>query len=157
MSDPRSRDFGEPLTCKPLMIRASSTHLSHTGSIVLANGTARLQIDITKSAGVDFDLLLSSELLGLTKPDPRAYRRATELLKLQPEECMMVAAHAYDLRAAKEIGMQTAYIQRWTEDPQEDMTKVKGENDIFIEFSGDQHTVSKAHGGLLKLAELLGA
>ena len=29
------------------------------------------------------------------------YRRAVELLKLQPEDCIMVASHAYDLRAAK--------------------------------------------------------
>jgi hypothetical protein len=36
-------------------------------SVVLANGTTRLQIDITKSAGVEFDMLLSSELLGMTK------------------------------------------------------------------------------------------
>ena len=70
-------------------------------SIVLANGTARLQIDITKSSGLDFDLLLSSELLGLTKPDPAIYHKAIELLGHKPEECLMVAAHAYDLEAAK--------------------------------------------------------
>ncbi|KAK6434652.1 hypothetical protein LTR95_009168, partial [Oleoguttula sp. CCFEE 5521] len=54
-------------------------------------------------------------------------------------------------------GMQTAYIERWTEDPQEDMGKVKGENDIFIEINGDQYTAPKAHGGLLKLVDSLGA
>jgi hypothetical protein len=58
-------------------------------SIVLANGTARLQIDVTKSAGLDFDMLLSSELLGLTKPDPAIYRKAIELLGHKPEECLM--------------------------------------------------------------------
>lgn len=35
--------------------------------VVLANGTTRLQIDITKSSGLQFDTLLSSELLGITK------------------------------------------------------------------------------------------
>jgi len=70
---------------------------------VLANGTARLQIDVTKSSGLDFDLLLSSELLDLTKPDPAIYRKAIELLGHTPEECLMVAAHAYDLEAAKKV------------------------------------------------------
>nr|OQO22827.1 hypothetical protein B0A51_11359 [Rachicladosporium sp. CCFEE 5018] len=55
------------------------------------------------------------------------------------------------------IGMHTAYIQRWSEDPKEDMSKVKEENDIFIELDGDQYTAPKANGGLLKLADLLGA
>lgn len=72
-------------------------------SIVLANGTTRLQLDITKSAGLSFDMLLSSELLGLTKPDPAIYHRALELLKLKAEDCVMVAAHAYDLKAAKKM------------------------------------------------------
>lgn len=71
--------------------------------IVLANGTARLQVDITKSSKLDFDLLLSSELLGLTKPDPAIYHKAMKLLNRKPEECVMVAAHAYDLKAAKEV------------------------------------------------------
>jgi FMN phosphatase YigB (HAD superfamily) len=32
-----------------------------------------------------------------------AYQRVLELLQLEPHECIMVAAHAYDLRAAKEV------------------------------------------------------
>ncbi len=36
-------------------------------SVVLANGTTRLQIDIVRSSGLAFDMLFSSELLGVTK------------------------------------------------------------------------------------------
>jgi len=72
-------------------------------SIVLANGTTRNQIDMTKSSGLSFDTLLSSELLGLSKPDPAIYLKAMGLLKCKPEECMMVAAHAEDLSAAKGV------------------------------------------------------
>jgi HAD superfamily hydrolase (TIGR01493 family) len=57
---------------------------------------------MTKSSGLSFNMLLSSELLGLAKPDPAIYLKATELLKCKPEECVMVAAHADDLSAAKE-------------------------------------------------------
>lgn len=44
----------------------------------------------------------------------------------------MVAAHAYDLRAAKKVGMQTVYVRRWTEDTKEDMRKVGEDVDFFI-------------------------
>ena len=77
--------------------------LTNLLSIVLANGTARLQINITKSSGLDFDLLLSSELLGLTKPDPAIYHQAIDILGHKPEECVMVTAHTYDLEAAKKM------------------------------------------------------
>ena len=86
-----------------MFMRLRPIDLTSHQSIVLANGTARLQIDITKSSGLSFDLLLSSELLGLTKPDPAIYHKAIELLGHKPEECLMVAAHAYDLEAAKKM------------------------------------------------------
>jgi 2-haloalkanoic acid dehalogenase type II len=113
---------------------------------VLANGSTRLQIDITKSAGLHFDMLFSSQLLGITKPDLRIYRTVVkDILWLEPGECLMVAAHAYDLRAAKKAGLKTAYIRRWTEDRDEDMKAIEEENDIFIEEEG-----------LSRLANLLG-
>ena len=37
------------------------------GSVVLANGSTRLQLDIAKSSDLPFHILLSSELLGKTK------------------------------------------------------------------------------------------
>lgn len=39
----------------------------------------------------------------MTKPDPAIYHKAIELLGHKPEECLMVAAHAYDLEAAKKM------------------------------------------------------
>jgi 2-haloalkanoic acid dehalogenase type II len=103
---------------------------------VLANGTTKLQLDLMRSSGLEFDMLFSSQLLGLTKPDPRVYERAVELVgggELQADECVMVAAHAYDLRAARRVGMKTVYVQRWTEDGQEDMDVVKGECEAFVD------------------------
>ena len=45
--------------------------------------------------------------------------------------------------------MWTAYIQRWTEDLQEDMDVVRAENDIFIDGS------IETSAGLIELEELL--
>jgi HAD superfamily hydrolase (TIGR01493 family) len=58
---------------------------------------------MTKSPGLEFDRLLSSELLGLSKPDPAMYLKAMELLECKPEECVTVAAHHDDLITAKEV------------------------------------------------------
>ena len=88
--------------------------------VVLANGTTRLQLDITRSSCLNFHMLFSSELLGLTKeslfllhndsrtdffrqPCPKIYHQALSLLCVQPSQSIMVAAHAYDLRAAKKV------------------------------------------------------
>ncbi|KAF2111972.1 haloacid dehalogenase [Lophiotrema nucula] len=84
--------------------------------IVLANGTTRLQLDIAQSSGIPFHMLMSSELLGITKPDPAIYRKAMDLVRLPPESCYMLAAHLYDVQAAKAVGMNTIYVHRSTED-----------------------------------------
>lgn len=100
---------------------------------VFANGTTRLQLDLCKSSGLKFHMLFSSELLGVYKPAPESYRKALELVGAKPEESVMVAAHAYDVRGAKAAGMRTVYVHRWTDDIREDMGVVRGENDFFLE------------------------
>ncbi|KAH7147856.1 HAD-like domain-containing protein [Fusarium sp. MPI-SDFR-AT-0072] len=100
---------------------------------VHANGTTRLQLDLTRFAGLNFDMLFSSQLLGTYKPDPEAYNKALRLVKLKPQEVVLVAAHAYDLRGAQNVGIKTIYIHRWTDDVDEDMEKVKGEFAAFLE------------------------
>ena len=100
---------------------------------VHANGTTRLQLDIVRSSGLQFDMLFSSELLGVYKPALANYEKVLSLLKLQPDECVTVAAHAYDLRGAKAAGMKTVYIRRWTDDILEDQKQVREESDAYLE------------------------
>lgn len=104
---------------------------------VFANGTPRLQLDLCKSSGLKFHMLFSSELLGVYKPAPESYQKTLSLVKVKPEESVMVAAHAYDTRGAKEAGMRTVYVHRWTDDINEDMEVVDGENDFFLEDMTD--------------------
>ncbi|KAI4860956.1 HAD-like protein [Hypoxylon rubiginosum] len=106
---------------------------------VLANGTTRLQLDLVQSSGLGhlFSMLFSSELLGVYKPAPEAYAKALGLVRARPDEAVMVAAHAYDLRAARGLGMRTVYVCRWTDDGNEDMDAVRGENDAFLGGEGD--------------------
>ncbi len=102
-----------------------------------ANGTTRLQLNLIKSSNLKFDMLFSSQLLRAYKPAPENYLRVLELLKLGADECVIVAAHAYDLRGAKEVGMRTVYVRRWTDDIEEDQEVVRGENDGYLEDMGE--------------------
>ncbi|CAE6464751.1 unnamed protein product [Rhizoctonia solani] len=70
--------------------------------IGLSNGSAPALVPMCKSAGLAFDLLLTSDLIGTYKPSPKMYATAITALGLKPEEVAMVAAHEWDLGAARE-------------------------------------------------------
>jgi FMN phosphatase YigB (HAD superfamily) len=67
---------------------------------------------------------------------------------IRPEQAAMVAAHAYDLRAAKKLGIRTIYVHRKSEDLDEDMDQVRAEVDMFVDGT-------KPEAGLAELAERL--
>ena len=73
-------------------------------------------VNSSKTAGVQWDGILSCEFLGYYKPSLQAYRKGTRLLGLKPAEAMMVAAHEGDLAAARAAGMHTAYVNVPEED-----------------------------------------
>jgi len=81
----------------------------------LSNGNFSLLTNMAKRAGLPWDAILSAELARHYKPDREAYLTAADLLGLKPEECMMVAAHLGDLRAARGCGLRTAFVERATE------------------------------------------
>ena len=78
----------------------------------LSNGNFSLLTDMAKRAGIPWDAILSAELAKHYKPDKEAYLTAASLLGLKPEETMMAAAHASDLKAARSFGLLTAFIYR---------------------------------------------
>ena len=52
----------------------------------------------------------------------------------------MVAAHAWDTRGGKAVGMKTVYIRRWSDDINEDMEAVKADHDVFLDDMTDLPT-----------------
>ena len=78
----------------------------------LSNGNVALLTNMAKYAGLPWDCILSAELMKHYKPDPEVYQTAASLLGLRPEQVMMVAAHKGDLRAAQDVGLQTAFVPR---------------------------------------------
>jgi 2-haloacid dehalogenase len=81
----------------------------------LSNGNISLMTNMAKYAGLPWDCILGAELARHYKPDPEVYQSAVDFLDLMPGEVMMVAAHLADLRAAKAIGLRTAFVVRPSE------------------------------------------
>jgi 2-haloacid dehalogenase len=78
----------------------------------LSNGSVWQLIQLARYGKLPWDSVFSVELFKAYKPDPRVYLGACELLQLPPEQVMMVAAHVYDLRSARDNGMKTAFVVR---------------------------------------------
>jgi 2-haloacid dehalogenase len=81
----------------------------------LSNGTVALLVDLAKFGGLPWDVVFGSDLFEHYKPDPETYLGACALLQLHPSQVMMAAAHHADLRAARALGLQTAFFPRPTE------------------------------------------
>ena len=88
-------------------------------TVVLTVLSWSIVVDCSKHNAIDWDGILSCEFLGHYKTDAEAYLTALRLLRAEPSQAMMVAAHTGDLRGAKAAGLHTAYVHR------------EGESDVF--------------------------
>jgi len=78
----------------------------------VSNGNISLMVDLARRNHFPWDAILGAETAGDYKPKPRVYLSACEAFDLQPDACMMVAAHTNDLLAAAKCGLRTAHIAR---------------------------------------------
>jgi 2-haloacid dehalogenase len=94
-----------------------------------SNGNISLLVNMAKHSDLPWDVILGAEVVGYYKPIPEAYDKACKMLTLEPDQCMMVAAHNDDLEAARTQGMKTAYIKRRTEHGKNQSTDLKAKSD----------------------------
>jgi 2-haloacid dehalogenase len=79
---------------------------------MLSNGHVALLVDLARHGDLRFDCVLSAELAHAYKPAPAPYQMAARLLRVDPAELMLVAAHPWDLEGARRAGLQTALVDR---------------------------------------------
>lgn len=99
-----------------------------------SNGNIALMVNMAKYSNLNWDVILGAEVVGHYKPEPEAYLKACRALHLNPEECMMVAAHDDDLKAASLQGMKTAYVHRPYEYGKDKLFDISQVND----YKGDR-------------------
>lgn len=71
-----------------------------------------LVLDVSRKNGLNWDAVLSCEMMGVYKPHADAYLKAAKWLDLEPREILMVACHNFDLNAARACGFRTAFVHR---------------------------------------------
>jgi 2-haloacid dehalogenase len=98
----------------------------------LSNGNVRLMVDMARHAGLPWDAVLGAEVAKAYKPLPAAYLTAADLLCLPPARCLMVAAHYYDLVAARSHGFRTCYVRRPQEFGPHDKCDLPAEYDLDL-------------------------
>jgi 2-haloacid dehalogenase len=84
----------------------------HYTLAVLSNMSVATQSALRAHADLPFDRLLSAETVQRYKPDPSVYHMAISSLGVAASEILMVAAHDFDLHAAKGQGFRTAFVGR---------------------------------------------
>ena len=98
----------------------------------LSNGNVALIVNMAKRAGLPWDAVLGAEVAGRYKPQPEAYLTTARRLGLAPGECMMVAAHNDDLRAAGSLGFRTAFVRRPDEHGPGQSRDLRAEDDFDV-------------------------
>lgn len=83
----------------------------------LSNASRRVLAGLSAEAGLRWHQVLSAEDAGTYKPDAAIYEVAVNSTPPEASPPFLVAAHAWDLRAAAAVGMRTAYVPRPGGDP----------------------------------------
>lgn len=83
----------------------------------LSNASRRVLTGLSTNAGLRWHQALSAQDAGTYKPGPAVYELALDTAPTGSSTPIMVAAHAWDLRAAAAAGMRTAYVPRADGDP----------------------------------------
>lgn len=78
----------------------------------MSNGNISLMADMARHNGFHWDAILGAEVARDYKPKLEVYRVGCAAFDLDPDQCLMVAAHTDDLVAATAAGLKTAHIAR---------------------------------------------
>ena len=82
--------------------------------VVLSNGDRDMLARGVPYSGTEhlFHRVISVEEAGFFKPHVATYRKAAELIGVEPDQVLFVANHAFDCIGAKAFGMRTAFVDR---------------------------------------------
>lgn len=80
--------------------------------VILSNGDPDMLAAGVPYSGIAFDRVISVAEASSFKPHVATYRKAAELIGLEPSQILFVANHSFDCIGAKAFGMRTVFIDR---------------------------------------------
>ena len=92
----------------PALVRLRQRYICVSFTIL----SLALVVDVSRRNAIDWDAVISCEMLGIYKPRPEAYQRTAQFLQSAPGDILMVACHNFDLDAARGEGYRTAFVHR---------------------------------------------
>jgi len=95
--------------------------------------------------------IISAEDFGAYKPHPSVYKGAAKKLGLEPTQCALIAAHLGDLKAARDCGFQTIYIDRPNEEAWDAENVQQAKRDGWVDM-----WVDLGQGGFEEVARRFG-
>lgn len=104
--------------------------------IGLSNASRTALLELNAHAGLRWHQALSAEDVRTYKPDPAVYQLAVTVSGRPPERLLMVAAHAWDLRAAQSLGLRCAYVARPVGDPPTSSDRFDLYADDLVDLAG---------------------
>ena len=115
-------------------------------TVTLSNTYNDLMESLVAHSSIPFKHIYTSDMFQSFKPNPKVYLGAAEKMGVKPEECGLVAAHLFDLKAAKACGFYAIYVDRPLEEKAPDLR----EEDI------PDMLIQQDEEGFIALAERLG-
>lgn len=85
--------------------------------LALSNAAPTTLLHLAARTGMRWHHAVTAHDVAAYKPSPSLYQRGLYVSGRPPERILMVAAHAWDLRAAQDAGMRTCYVDRPVGDP----------------------------------------
>ena len=58
------------------------------------------------------DQSLSTDDIGYFKPHPHTYIMTAKMLEVEPQDCLFITSHGWDIAGAAKVGMHTAFLHR---------------------------------------------
>jgi len=89
--------------------------LSGMSMAILSNGSPSMLAAAVEHTNIatELDLVISVEEVGVYKPHPAVYGRATERLGLAPRQICFLSSNSWDAYAASAFGMQVIWCNRY--------------------------------------------
>ena len=125
ISNDDARALGEAVSTLPVHadVAPALDRLAGAGfrMVTLTNSSGGSARDALADAGVAdrFEHRFTVAKVGRFKPAPATYRQVTDTLAIEPDRCLMIAAHLWDTLGAQAMGWRSALITRSVNAPLE--------------------------------------